>query len=247
MRSNMEFEALVFERAELIKQRDRKNKMIRMSVMPIAAAFLVLTAVGIRNFIQMPYNATAMYDNAAGQTDHFEGANAYKSNLYDSLSEEPTAENNTSVNNELKHESIIGSNTEANKEYDVADNYSEVFDDDSIETFDRPIEQDGKLPPEDNEISGQVIFKAQKTIIVSDINDVKIITSAIKELDKIADTHNTVCLGDITLSTEQGTDYKIFNDHIEIFTDGKLRDAYELTDKAKTLLSGYFPLSFKNQ
>ena len=47
MRNDQDFEKLVFERAEEIKARDRKLRVIRTSLMPLAAAFVVLTAVGI--------------------------------------------------------------------------------------------------------------------------------------------------------------------------------------------------------
>lgn len=107
MRSEQDFEKLVFERADKLKVHDRKMKIVRNSLMPLAAAFVVLTAVGIHGAFSMP-NSSAKSDAAApaeqtgGYSDYANAiqetapaADAYEDNAaYDETYEnEPQAKN----------------------------------------------------------------------------------------------------------------------------------------------------------
>lgn len=85
MRNDQDFEKLVFERAEEIKARDRKLRIIRTSLMPLAAAFVVLTAVGIHG---------AFSSNTTQNMTDTTAAN-YEERQYRNDAKEEAAEENT--------------------------------------------------------------------------------------------------------------------------------------------------------
>ena len=104
MRNREEFESLVFERAEKIKARDRAAKTIRLSIMPIAAAFLVLTAVGIHRLTSMNANLS----DAAAPADAANAAEgaSFAAPDYTKQNEEYSEKN---ISDELAPQDIAGS------------------------------------------------------------------------------------------------------------------------------------------
>ncbi len=91
MMNNSDFEKLVFERAEELKAHDRRVRAVRLSILPIAAAFVILTSVGLRSALTVPNSSTAQDDRARDSytAENYSGSAEHPADL-SSFEEEDT-------------------------------------------------------------------------------------------------------------------------------------------------------------
>ena len=220
MRNKQDFEQLVFERADKLKAHDRSMKIVRISVMPIAAAFVVLTAVGLRGLSNPSYmNATNAADNAAA------------GELYE------YSAGNTAAANDLEAE------PRNQAEINAAKSYEEDFD--AVQDADEYNDDVGADVQNENTAAAQtqtsaVVFRGQQTQTVTGETAVSEITSAFDALSEPSDSSAGGCLGYIEFRGDTETQYRIYADRVEKYTGGTLTDSFAMTNDVKRVLAKYF-------
>ena len=232
MRNREEFESLVFERAEKIKARDRAAKTIRLSIMPIAAAFLVLTAVGIHRLTSMNANLS----DAAAPADAANAAEgaSFAAPDYTKQNEEYSEKN---ISDELAPQDIAGSTANNARAGEYEDYAAEDADNGAAKS---------------DEVSSEAKSERGVTVTFSANDPVTLVGEPAGELADALAGESTPSedgsrgyIGRITV--EEGgtdTDYYLYPDHVRKAENGSTSGSYALSDTTKALIEKYFSVRF---
>lgn len=219
MRSEREFEALVFERAEAIKAHDRSMKIIRMSVMPIAAALVVLTAVGIRGMLTVPSSTANSFDAAAG--DHAAEYNERSAQApdMDAAYDEKADEEQYSYNR--------------NDEYDFA---AEIEQDAGAENENAAAATAAADEQKDVETQMTAVIKAQSRTTISG-EAANALYRALSNGALTDEQPSGGCLGEVEFS--DGTRYTIYRTGAQVYDEGGYVGNIVIDESAEELLARY--------
>lgn len=219
MMDKRDFEKLVFEKAEKIKARDRRNKIIRISVIPAAAAFAVISLVGVRSLFYMPNSMGASFSDAAA-TAGYSDKNTVQSMTAASADDN---ENNEEYTNEYEDYGAVDSGAD----YDTA----------------QETQPTGELPavtaPSSNSTPA-VTFDTNTRIVISDDNAAVIAAALDREFtsDEFPDKGflGTVTVGD--------TSYNIYETHVKAAKNGEVIGQFPLDDDTKQTIENILPIRF---
>ena len=217
MRSEREFEALVFERAEEIKARDRSRRLVRMSVMPIAAALVVLTAVGIRGILSVPNGTANSFDAAVGE---YAGDTQQKTAGAPAVnSEQNAAEQYKYENEDIDYAAQMQGDAAFDEGYDNAP--AAAAEEDSTRSAD---------------VQMTAVIMAQSRITVSGEAAVALYDALSGSSD--AQTEPTAgCLGTVEFS--DGMMYRIFKGSAEEYIDGTPVRSIVIDESTAEMLANY--------
>lgn len=171
MMNKQDFEKLVYEKAEQKKTHDKNMKIIRLSIMPISAALVIVSLVGLKNIASLPTQNAA----TNGAAD-----NVYSPSYNDRIADETEG---------------------AQDQYDFDGEYSytdksisaELPVDNGADTM----YEDSQQSPE----ATQITFTANETITIYDPNDTEEIIEKLSSSELTEPSHdNTGYLGDITVN-----------------------------------------------
>ncbi len=216
MRNNRDFEQLIFERAEKIKEHDKTMKLIRMTVTPIAAAFVILTAVGIHRFAVTPANMSAQADNAPA----FEASAAY-----------------APENSETSEASTARQTIKSAEAEDQTDDAAyEDYEYDGMAANEAPV----NAAPGDVTVT----FTANDAITLTG-SEALDAAEALADESTPVNSEDKGYLGTVTVKADgQSTDYRIYTDHVGKTENGEFKGSFTLDDSTKAVLSKYFPVKF---
>lgn len=224
MMNNQEFENLVFERAEIIKKRDRNKKIIRLTVMPIAAAVAVMTAVGVSRMAIIPNlnDSTGMIQGETNRISDNVGAAAQ----YTQESDEMVDKSADAAYTDDVH---LNDNTPG---YSIS--YSDEFSGDALY----------EAPEDDLSDISLIEFVGQSHITVTDENSILEIEDALATMNEEADETSGGCYG--TLSVTRGdtvTNYRIYRGYAEVYSGNDYEVSLRMTNEVKEILEKYFEVS----
>ncbi|MBQ1546659.1 MAG: hypothetical protein IIZ59_03915 [Clostridia bacterium] len=215
MMDKSDFEALVFEKADAIKKRDRRNKIIRLSVIPAAAAFAVISLVGVRSLFYMPQSAGTSLSDAT--------ANA------------PAAEYSAKNTAPEDMNDYGGFTNEYEAEDGAADNY-DIIDNNGIEKNTQPVQ----TFPANETTSPLVSFDTNTRFFLYD-DDAKIIAAA---LDREFTSDDFSESGFLCTVTVDDISYSIYETHVKAEKSGEIIGQYPLDDETKETLQNILPIRF---
>ena len=222
MRNKQDFEKLVFERADEIKAHDRRMKAARLTVMPLAAAFVIVTVVGLRSSPFFSNNTTAKNDLAAE-----ERSAEMQSEMYNAPA---AAEDNDEFDAGEAPAYEAPQMNYAADDY-TYENYAEAEDNDAALKGDEPAAMQS---------DGEAIILTQRKTVVTDSEDISELFTALTQGTETQQTGGA-CLGTVTF-TDSNTQFRIYADHCEEYTSGEPVSSYVYTEESKVVLSEYFEM-----
>ena len=229
MRNREDFESLVFERAEEIKARDRAAKTIRLSIMPIAAAFLVLTAVGIHRFTSM----NTSFSDAAAPASDASGEAYYNAPQYD--------DRNTTAG-AAPAEKYAFADEEAPAENFENYDYDGVADVGEAEKTDEAQDAQTKqsLQAEQPVGSVTVTFYANEKLTLTG-EQASVLAAALDCETFPTDSADSGYIGKLTVEGSGAkTVYYLYSDHLKKVKGGSVIGTFALNDSTKVLLEEAF-------
>ena len=246
MKSNYDFEQLVFEKAGVIKAHDRRRRIVLSTVTPVAAALVILTAAGLRTLSFSP-NSTADFRDAAvaGINELYpESGNALKP--HEDNEAKGVRDNNADFE---MHDNAA----QENDAYEVegAEMYSEEeqsYKLDSAPSLGSTLTAPNSISHDSS--TETVIFTANETIALYDEAAEEVKTALVTaSADKYASDEiyndREGLLGVINIGSAE---YSIFNDHAEVKTygadDGADVFEFALDDETKATLEKNLPIYF---
>lgn len=218
MRNKQEFQDLVFARAEEIKARDRRNKMIRLSVMPIAAAFVILTAVGIHGALSVPSGTATQYDAAADHAAENYDGSAGRADLY-TYAEDNDALRNAPANAQTdEYTAKAAEPTEGDHAYSYEDASEDALTSETAEA----------------------VILTQSKITVKGSDKVNALYDALTDGEE-TEPSNTPCLGTVKFSDSE-LEYRLYCDRCEIYSEGAFVEARRYTVDGRIILKEYIDI-----
>ena len=186
---------------------------------PIAAAFVILTAVGIHRFAVTPANMSAQADNAPA----FEASAAY-----------------APENSETSEASTAGQTIKSAEAEDQADDAA--YEDYEYDEYDGMAVNEAPVNAAPGDVT--VTFTANDAITLTG-SEALDAAEALADESTPVNSEDKGYLGTVTVKADgQSTDYRIYTDHVGKTENGEFKGSFTLDDSTKAVLSKYFPVKF---
>ncbi len=221
MMNNDDFEQLVYKKADKLKSHDRHMKMLRISVVPVAAAFVIMSLIGI-NSINLPSQMSSS-ENLIAEANRSNNANETYDKKSDSLQLDD--EYQTPLNE-------VGELAEATSAYNAGEIDVEKSAENDVADHSQYV---------DSIASESVTFKANDTITITDQSAVDEICQSLSNplSEYVGNASQFMCVIMIN-----NTEYRIYHDKVKVLYNGSVSGEFDLSEDTKNVLQKYFPIVF---